>query len=177
MILLQISKHSTIQNAIVCCSIKISLYWNADSTPGLLAQHQCLTSLMCFWLNGKFPLPQKALPKTTPKLDVATAFDFILNTSVSSTTWFNIKLLHLLHKQGTKSKAWWAYASRNPQRAIKGHMQYISKRKHIKRFIGSGIVMESNNGAPGKVTLLHLWTRCSSCHQRMRYHMMAITAA
>ena len=26
--------------------------WNADCEPGLIAQHQCLTSLMLLWLNG-----------------------------------------------------------------------------------------------------------------------------
>ena len=26
--------------------------WNADGEPGLIAQHQCLTSLMLLWLNG-----------------------------------------------------------------------------------------------------------------------------
>ena len=26
--------------------------WNADCEPGLITQHQCLTSLMLLWLNG-----------------------------------------------------------------------------------------------------------------------------
>ena len=33
-------------------SYTFGMNWNADSEPGLIAHHQCPTSLMLLWLNG-----------------------------------------------------------------------------------------------------------------------------
>lgn len=47
---------SGLHRALTPTPLKIfKINWNTDFTPGLLARHQYLTSLMLCWLNGQIP--------------------------------------------------------------------------------------------------------------------------